>query len=286
MARKIFTVTDEVARRWCERYRLGDSFTKIAVDEGYERRLVARVVRQFNRLAYLDEGIALQREIRSELFREHLEKLEKAAWELLRFTAVLSMEENCVPPRNMDSSLASLNVESATADGMKAQLATVTMKRPASTDSIEPMLRSRIFQREAKTIVEDLKTHLPDMWGKVNIWEERSGKYLERWRELNKRAESARIPLHLFEQGVQEGLHFLSKSQNEEEFPPYRDNPQTPQEVGLWFFRNPKTRPLLEECRNSHTAFKAVFAQLESMLIPSEIRYALLERKCAHCPMP
>jgi len=286
MARKYLEVTDEVAHRWCERHRLGDSFRKIADDEGYERRLVARVVREFNRQAYLDEGTALQREIRSELFREHLEKLEKAAWELLRFTAVLSIEENCVRPRNIDSSLTSLNVESAVDKGMKAQFATVTMKRPASTDSIEPMLRSSIMHREVKAIVSDLRTHLPDMWEEVNNWQEKAGKYLESWRKLDQRAKSKGISPNLFEAGVQEGLIFLSKSEYEEEFPPYKDNPQNSQEVGLWLFRHASSRPLLETLHNSHEALKGAFTRLEDMLIPSEIRYALLERRCAHCPLP
>ncbi|GAI21880.1 unnamed protein product, partial [marine sediment metagenome] len=53
MGRRKYEASDETAYRWCERYRRGDSFRKIALNEGVDRRLVARVVRDFNRLNHL-----------------------------------------------------------------------------------------------------------------------------------------------------------------------------------------------------------------------------------------
>ncbi|MBA7596494.1 hypothetical protein ES703_03468 [subsurface metagenome] len=285
MGRRQIEVSDELAYRWCERHRRGDSYSKIAADEGFERRLVGRVVTNFNRQAYLDEGTALRREIRAELLREHLEKLEKTAWELLRLTAGLSLEERCMRPQNIDGLLASLGIESVLINSLKVLLAE-TKKPVSSTDSIESRLRHHMFQREATAIVRDLKTHLPDIWIQMRVWENTAAEYQDNWRKLEKHAKNNGIPVSSLESSIQEGLRYLSMSQNEESFPPYRPNPQTPQEIGLWLFRNLEARGLLESLRNSFHGLKAKFDQLEGMLIPSELRHALLKRECAHCPMP
>ncbi len=285
MGRHQIEVNDELAYRWCERRRRGDSYSKIAADEGFERRLVGRVVTNFNRQAYLDEGTALRREIRAELLREHLEKLEKTAWELLRLTAGLSLEERCIRPRNIDGPLASLGIELALINSLKVLLAE-TKKPVSSTDSIEWRLRNHMFQREATAIVRDLKTHLPDIWVQVGVWEYATTEYLDNWRKLENHAKNNGIQARSIESGIQEGLRYLSMSQNEESFPPYRSNSHTPQEIGLWLFRNHEARGLLESLGNSFQGVKAEFNRLEGMLIPSELRHALLKRECAHCPMP
>lgn len=287
MGRRQYEVKDEIARRWCERHRQGDSFTKIAADEGVERRLVARIVRQFNKQEYLEEGTALRREIRSELFREHLQKMEKAAWWLLEFTGYLSLRGCCVIPPNEAISFERPNTESALANKIKTMLVQSRKEKiTSSVDYIDDELRNRVFQREAKAVVEDLKTHLPDLWEKVNIWEEEAAKYLKRWKILDEHARSKGIPSHLFATGIREAQHLLVVTDEEESFPPGRDTFQTPQDVGLWLFRNPAIREALMKIGDSHNRLKVAFTQLEGVLIPSEVRYSLLERECVHCPVP
>ena len=143
-----------------------------------------------------------------------------------------------------------------------------------------------MFQREATAVVRDLKTHLPDIWVQVSGWEKAAAEYQDNWRKLENHAKNNGIPTLSFESALQEGLRYLSISQNEEIFPPYRPNPQTPQEIGLWLFRNLEARGLLESLRNSFHGLKAKFDRLEGMLIPSELRHVLLKRECDHCPLP
>jgi len=155
-----------------------------------------------------------------------------------------------------------------------------------SENSIDDKLRNRVFQREAKAIVDDLKTHLPDLWWKVDVWEEEAAKYLKRWKMLDKHARTKGILPHLFAPGIQEAQHLLTVPDEEESSPPDQDTFQTPQDVGLWFFRNPALRETLVEIGDSHNKLKVSFTQLEDMLIPSEVRHSLLKRRCAHCPLP
>lgn len=287
MGRQQYDINDEIARRWCERHRQGDSFARIAIDEGFERRLVARTVREFNRQEYLEEGAAMRREIRSQLFREHLHNMGKIAWWLLELTGRLSLRECCVIPPNEAIPFDKPNTESTLANRMRTMLVqsrkeTVT----SSVDDIDDELRNRVFQREAKAIVDDLKTHLPDLWWKVDVWEQEAAKYLKRWKILDKHARTKGIPPHLFAPGIQEAQHLLTVPDEEESSPPGQDTFQTPQDVGLWFFRNPALREALMEIGDSHNKLKVSFTQLEDMLIPSEVRHSLLKRRCAHCPLP
>ena len=86
MGKRRYEVSDETAYRWCERHRRGDSFRKIGLDEGYERRFVARVVRQYDRQQHLQEGAVTLRDVRAEFLREHLSALERAAKHILELT--------------------------------------------------------------------------------------------------------------------------------------------------------------------------------------------------------
>ena len=287
MGKRKYDFTDEVAHRWCERYRRGETFTKIAASEGFERRLVTRTVRDFNRVEYLEEGAALRREIRTELFREHQQNMENAVWGLLKLTGRLSLWECCVIPPNETISFERPNTKSALVSKLKMmflQSRKETVK--SSADDIDDELKNHVFQREANTVVDDLKEHLPDLWGKVNVWEDEAAKYLEGWRILDEHATRKGIPSQLFAPGIQEAQRFLATSDENWNSPPAQDTFKTPEHVALWFIRNSALRAALMEIGGSHDRLKAAFTQLEDMLIPSEVKHSLLKRKCTHCPVP
>ena len=295
MGRRKFEVSDETAYRWCERHRLGDSFRKIALDSDVELRLVAKVVREFDRQKHLEEGTATRREIRAGFLREHLQKIEEAAWDLLQLTASLSLGQMRALPGNVSISFAKPNIESDLVNNVTGRLyreaaATRPTEFPDELSEVA-VIRSvdvthHLLEREAKAIVEDLKAHLPDVWKQLEKWEEIATKYLENWRKLNKHAKNKGIPPKLFESGLRESLRFLLMSQEDENLPRIPAKLETPEDVGLWMFRSAAIRGPLEEYSHSYDDLKAAYSQLEDMLIPSELRQALLKEKCRHCPLP
>jgi hypothetical protein len=148
-------------------------------------------------------------------------------------------------------------------------------------------------EREAKVLVKDLKEHLPGLWKQVEIWEQQATKKQRSCKELIKYLKEipedlkgGEITQGLFESCLKEGLRVLSNSKKSESFPRLPDKLETPQDVGLWLFKNGATRKSLEALRDSRDALATVYSQLEDMLIPSRLRQTLLERRCSHCPLP
>lgn len=94
------------------------------------------------------------------------------------------------------------------------------------------------------------------------------------------------IMADLFESGLRAGLDFLSRSEKEESLPRGTQNLETAADVGLWLFRSPETRECLESLRQDLKELEAKYVQLEDMVNPFELRKALLERRCKHCPLP
>lgn len=296
MGRRKFEVSDETAYRWCERHRQGDSFRKIALEEGIDRRFIAKVVKEFDRRKYLEEGTAVRREIRADFMREHLEKLEMATRDLLQIVASLSLRRLCELPKDVSISFAKPNIKSELANYIANRLYLQTTEAESiefTSDLVEEAMTSsadvtrRLLEREAKAIVEDLKAHLPHVWKQVEKWEKIATGYLANWKELDKHVKNKGIPPDLFESGVREGLNFLTKSQTEvESLPQFPTKLETPEDIGLWIYRDATTRKSLEGCRNSYNRLKGAYFQLEGMLIPSELQQALLKEKCPHCPLP
>ena len=208
--------------------------------------------------------------------------LEEAAWDLLELSGRLSLWKLCVYPENVPVSFSEPNIESDLVNKVTTRLYIESTKaRPESLG-----VTYHLLEREAKAMVEDLKTHLPDVWKQVKGWEEKAAKYTENWKELRKHAENKGISLSLFESGVQEGLHFLLMSQEQEDLPKVPVKLKTPKDVGLWLFRSATIRESLEACRDNHDDLKGAYERLEDMLIPSQLRQALLKEKCDHCPLP
>lgn len=283
MSNRRHNVSDETAFRWSRRKRRGDSYRQIALDEGYDRRFVAKVVKDFNRQHQLQEGAATLREARAAALRQHFQILEEAALQLLELTASpLMLWPLGVPPPNVPMPVSKPNIKSDLLQRISTRLSLLAEERPWSSS----WFREYMAEREAKVIVEDLKEHLPHLWEQVQKWELIATEKQESCKELTKHLKNKGIPLGLFESGLEEGLRFLSRSQKEESLPRLPDKLETPQDVGLWLFQSPATREPLEALRRSRDALSTVYVRLEDMLIPSKLRQTLLERRCSHCPLP
>jgi len=76
-----------------------------------------------------------------------------------------------------------------------------------------------------------------------------------------------------------------AKYRENESLPRLPDKLETPQDVGLWLYKNGAARKSLEALRSSREALATVYSQLEDMLIPSKLRQTLLERRCSSCGM-
>ena len=284
MSKRRHKVSDEISFRWSRRKRRGDSYRKIAFDEGYDRRFVAKVVNEFDRQHQLQEGVTTLREARVAFLRQHLQMLEEAALELLELAArPVMLWPLGLPSPGVRMPLSKPNIESDLLQKISALLLAETQSRGSD------WFKQHMAQREAKVLVKDLKEHLPSLWEQVEIWEQQATKKQRSCKELIKHLKDKKIPQGLFESGLKEGLRVLSNSDNSEEnesLPRLPDKLKVPQDVGQWLYHTPSPRKSLETLRSSRNALTTVYSQLEDILIPSKLRQTLLERRCSHCPLP
>ncbi|MFC1968718.1 hypothetical protein ACFLVX_04990 [Chloroflexota bacterium] len=282
MGKRTYKVSDQIAFRWSRRKRRGDSYRQIALDEGYDRRFVAKVVKEFDRQHQLQEDAATLREVRVAALRQHLQMLEEAALELLELAArPVMLWPLCLPPPNVRMPVSNPNMKLDLPQRISSRLSLLT-KAPLQSSG---WFRQHIAEQEARAIVENLKEHLPGLWQQIETWELIAARKQESCRKLIKHLKYKKIPLNLFGSGLEEGLR-LCRSQESERFPPLPDKVETPQDVGLWLFRSATTRESLEALRRSLDELADVYSRLEDMLIPSKLRQTLLERKCSRCPVP
>jgi len=323
MGKRRYEVNDETAYRWCERHRRGDSFRKIGLDEGYERRFVARVVRQYDRHQHVQEGAVTLRDVRVGFLQEHLRALERAAEHILEITIPPSiLGQLClyltdkVRPQveawqeavraahpgfgNIESLLIELIEIDYTPSRTISNAPSILRVHTASgavteypIDQLVPIvlpvaerLDKRRARRQAKAIIEALKQHLPDLWKPVERWEQVALKYETTWRKLVGQARDMGISEGLLESGLAKGLDFISKSQEEDSLPRAPTKLEAASDVGLWLFQNPGTRESLELFHQYREQLEAAYAELEDMLSPWELRKALLARQCKYCPLP
>jgi len=282
MSKRTYKVSDDIAFRWSRRKRRGDSYRKIALDEGYDRRFVAKVVNEFDRQHQLQEGVTTLREARVAFLRQHLQMLEEAALELLELAArPVMLWPLCLPPPNVPMPVSKPNMKLDLPQRISSRLSLLT-EAPLRSSG---WFRQHVVEREARVIVEDLKEHLPGLWQQIETWELIAAKKQESCKKLIKHLKNKEIPLNLLESGLKEGLR-LCRSQESESLPPLPGKLETPQDVGLWLFRSATTRDSLETLCRSLDELADVYSRLEDMLIPSKLRQTLLERKCNHCPVP
>jgi hypothetical protein len=292
MGRRQYEVSDETAYRWAERYRRGDSFRKIALDEKVERRVVARVVRRLDKAKHLNEIAAALRDVRAGFLREHLELLERVANILLELTAPPSLRDSeyvsyvnvkeqllkeVETERNKDIAGLWLPLQSPTGE--------VVEKKEDAQRDFKLRLAKRRAKREAGVLVEDLKEHLPSLWSKVEEWEGAAKSCEVNLGEMAKLAKDKGISQNLFESGLKAGLNFLSKSKQQADLPRVPLKLETDSDVGVWLFRNGGTRESLELFRQNLGRLEAAYVQLEELLNPLELRKTLLARQCKHCPL-
>lgn len=302
MGKRRYEVSDETAYRWCERHRRGDSFRKIGLDEGYERRFVARVVRQYNRQQHLQEGAATLRDVRASFLREHLNALERAAKHILELTAPPSIwGQLCLSSGNIESLLIEMierdytpswTIRHDTPSVLRVPTASgAVMEYP--TEQLAPILLhlaeqldKRRARREAKAIIEALKQHLPGLWKQVERLEQVALGYETTWRKLAGQVKNKGISEGLLESGLAKGLDFISRFQEEDSLPRTPTKFETASDVGLWLFQNPRTRESLELFHKYREQLEAAYTELEDMLSPGELRKDLLARQCKYCPLP
>jgi len=276
MARRQYEVKNETAYRWFERRRRGDSFRKIALDEGVDRRLVARVVKGLNEANHLNEIAAALRDVRARFLREHLEDLELTAWFLLQLIAPPSIVKRyrTYPP----------DIEVELRKMVRDKLPSRKPPRP-SLAPINPKQYEDAREKEAKIIVEDLKEHLPGLRKQVEQWQSTAAQYGEKLQQLVKLARDKDIKTSLFESGLRKYLDYIPKFQEEDNLPPVPVKPKSATDVALWLFKNGTAREILEPFRDSLQTLENEYAKLEGMLNSFEVRKALLERQCKHCPL-
>lgn len=303
MGKRKYEVSDKIAYRWCERHRRGDSFRKIGLDEGYDRRFVARVVRRYDRQEHLEEGAVTLRDVRVGFLREHLRDLERAAGHILELTAGPSVwGQLIISSGNIESVLIDMTEQEHIPYGSVTdrQASRVIMEHTPpgtitqeSANQLAPVvlqfaerLGKRRARREAKAIIEALKQHLPDLWKQVEGWQQVALGYETTWRQLVEQARDMGIAEDLLESGLQKGLDFISRSQEEDSLPRAPTKFETASDVGLWLFQNPRTRESLELFYQYREQWETAYAELEDMLSPFELRKALLARQCKYCPLP
>lgn len=285
MGRRQYQVSDEVAYRWSERRRRGDSFRKIASDEKVDRRLVSRVVRGLDKAKHLNEVAAALRDVRAGFLREHLEDLEMAAQRLLEVTAAPSLQGSiCVSYLNAESQLLE-KIKEWLVGKHKGDWLSSANKAEEARRQVRLEVAAHMAERNAKAVVEDLREHLPHLWSKVQVWEQVAESYEASWKELAKQAIYKGIAQGLLEPGLRVGLHFLSEFEQKEDLPRVPLKLETASDVGVWLFRNGKTRDSLRLFHQNREELEAAYARLVDILNPFELRKTLLERQCKHCPL-
>ncbi|TET41620.1 MAG: hypothetical protein E3J60_04260 [Dehalococcoidia bacterium] len=323
MGKRRYEVSDKTAYRWCERHRRGDSFRKIGLDEGYERRFVARVVRQYDRQQHLQEGAVTLRDVGAGFLREHLSALERAAQHILELTippsiwgqlcfyltdkgrAEVEAWQKAVRAAhpgfgNTESLLIEMIERDYTHSRTISNAPSVIGVHTASgavteypVDELVPIvlpvaerLDIRRARRQAKAIIEALRQHLPDLWKHMNGWEQAALKYETTLMSLVGKARDMGIAEALLESGLAKGLDLISRYQEEENLPRAPTKFETAADVALWLFQNPRTRESLELFHQYRQQLETAYAELEDMLSPWELRKALLARQCKYCPLP
>jgi len=281
MGKQKYQVSDEVALRWVERRLRGDSFSKIGADEGFPRRFVAKVIQRYEMKGRIEESAVARRNVRAEFLKEHLQELETVAYNLLGITAAPSLWGKLfVTIEDIEDELLA-SIEKSLGPPWSGEV-----KVAGGWEDFKEKLQRRQTKHHAKAVIEDLKEHMPDVWPEVKVWEQTALRYTESWRQLEKQTKDIGVAPELIEPGIREALNLMSTYEAKDNPPRTSAKPETASDVALWLFRTPPLRKSLELFRRHLESLEAAYRQLEDILNPLELRKALLERRCRHCPLP
>lgn len=286
MAPRKYEVSDQVAWRWVERRRRGESFSRIAQDEEVDRRIVAKIVRRFERREALREAVGARRDVAADFLREHFEEMTLVATTVLGLLAPPSVTEEFAPAPYEDieaSILARLEVVMYL-EIKQHSLATYDTERPISRN-----LKQRAAALRSRAMLEGLKEHLPNLWPAVERTNSTLGLYRSLWNGAEEELLGSGFPpetARLAMEKTIEAVRGQSQTRPGEEVargpagpgvPLDRDVQQAIEVVGKGKFFD--LSQLLD-------GMDKEFRELERILSPPLLQKALVASRCRYCPVP
>ena len=269
-------VTEEKARRWTELYRMGWSFARIGREEGLDRRVVARVVRQREGKDVGEAAASARKEVASRLLEEHFREME----------AVAAMLVRAVPPPSMRAELflEETDVESLLRERLETWW--LRMRQVYLPDSGPDEIDRRRARRQAFSLLAALYEHQPLARPLVEAWGRYASEYHRTWLALEERAQAAGIPDTRARAVVEEALRrWRSGDPLEVGAAPGASLSQADRErVQAWASADSGFQTRLRELASLLEGMERSFASLEEMLDPAPVRRVLLSTRCGLCP--
>jgi len=247
MAPRKSDVGDEEAWEWLQRHRRRHSFRKIGADSGRDPRYVAKVVRRLEQAVAVREAEGARSLVAAESLKRHLEDIEEAAWEVLRALAPPTLREGSLTPLPGYSDMTNVVVTS------------LAGHFGAGYGRYRDPLRDRAANVRAQVAFEGLKEHLSEQsqrWQVVHELQQACRHYCHAWQDAQKS----------YGGDIEEAIREIRSRPNA------RPRPNTPtaflEVIGY-----------LEDVER-------LFAEVEGILNPPQLRRILLATRCRHCPLP
>ena len=291
MRKRWYEIPEETVALMAERCDQGDSFSKIGRDLGIDRRAVAKAVQQFKDRQ--SGRAAIRPGVLAQLFRGHLDDMEKAATVFLELTASPSLRGSLLPNEpNIKARLAArVPVEFARRGGEPTIYPRPPHMTPAEKAEFELRQRVhlRLAQRKWEAAIEGLKEHIPFLQGKIEEWGEAAVSYKESWGQLKEQAVSVGMPPDLVEPSVELALKEISALDEEESLPRFRGERTATNDPGYFaniLLQRPATRRSLQIFWQNRKQLNIICGELEEMLSPPQLEKALVTAHCRYCPVP
>lgn len=267
-----------------ERRNRGETFSKIGRDLGIERRVVAKVFREDEKI---QSGRAVIRPgALTQLFHEHLEAMEIVATALLQLTASPLLRGSLLPGESdIKEALHPLNPKlPVLAKFLKSWPLPEMGKGEAEEADLElwKAVERRLARRRLKAACEGLMEHIPGLEYQIAKWKEVATGYKEAWEQLEEQATSKGIPPDQVEASIKQAVEQLPAFPGEETLPRPKRARGGLADILL---QRPDSRRLLQVFSQKLGELNAAYEQLEEMLGPPRLDIALVKGHCQYCPV-
>lgn len=288
MSQRWYEIPEETVALMAEKAAQKESFSKIGKELGIDRRVVGKAVSHFNKKR--SGRATIRSDALIEVWREHLDDMEKAAVVIIELTASPSLRESLLPtePDIQSRLMARRPIEFAERGGK-----TTVILAPMDT-TLEPesefknRVEWRLAQRRYEAAIEGLKEHIPALEDKLKVWQQSAATYKKSWNQLRQKAIGIGIPDDQIEPSVKLALK-QPPAWGEEEDLSYLRRAATItnglENFATILLQRPATKRPMQVFWQSRNALEAICEELEVMLSPPQLKKDLVTRRCQYCPV-
>lgn len=291
-------VPEEKVREWRRLHRDGWDYTAIARENGVDRRLVAKRIREYEQREMMRLDDSARRELAVKKLEEHFQDLELAARYLWRLS-VSPTRTGSLRPYQDDGSLRLPHLLPA----LKLELRQLFLIRwgygfHLLPDGKSPVWRPQdpapepdesMARREAENLIAGLNEHFPKISSLIDEWIQAAQHYRETWLKL----ENLVVGQGFSSVEVPKAIEKLLLLVNEEkladdlnEWQTKSDSEDGGLDESFWFmYRSGEVRHRIAELAEYLRRLESVSTKLEEILSPGQIRNELLKTRCKYCSL-